>query len=215
MDYQLIDFDSWPRRGHYDFFRRYASPVYGLTANVDITRFLREIKGAGLPFYYSIIHVVTAVQNHIEAYRYRFVDEKIALFDQIDPAFLVLRPGEELFFGCGTDWVPDIRTFTENAKAAVQNSTGAFQANAARGKQRENIAVYTAVTGVSFTQFNNITSLNWFDAKPKICFGRYFRSGDAVLLPISLEIHHAFVDGFHLNLFFEKLQADLDAFTLQ
>lgn len=41
---------------------------------------------------------------------------------------------------------------------------------------------------------------------PIITCGKYFIQGDQILLPISLQVHHAVCDGYHTSKFIEELQ---------
>ena len=48
MDYRALDWESYPRRGHFEYFNAMADPYVGLTAEVDVTRFLAVCRGAAL-----------------------------------------------------------------------------------------------------------------------------------------------------------------------
>jgi chloramphenicol O-acetyltransferase type A len=45
---------------------------------------------------------------------------------------------------------------------------------------------------------------------PKIVFGRHREAGGRRWMPVSVEVHHALVDGLHVGRFFERFQALLD-----
>ena len=45
---------------------------------------------------------------------------------------------------------------------------------------------------------------------PVVTWGKYAREGARTVLPVSLNIHHAVADGFHLSRFFLELQELLD-----
>ena len=75
------------------------------------------------------------------------------------------------------------------------------------------------------TPFSDVSCLPWvryrsfdmhiFDSgtylAPVVTWGKYEREGDRTVLPVSLNIHHAVADGFHLSRFFLELQELLDA----
>jgi chloramphenicol O-acetyltransferase type A len=52
---------------------------------------------------------------------------------------------------------------------------------------------------------------NWGreDSVPKIAFGRFTRIGETVQLPMSVEVHHALMDGLHVGRFVNKMEAAL------
>ena len=41
---KIIDLETFPRRSHYEFFKSYAYPYMGITANVDV---MKLKQGAG------------------------------------------------------------------------------------------------------------------------------------------------------------------------
>lgn len=49
---------------------------------------------------------------------------------------------------------------------------------------------------------------------PSIEAGRYSREGDRVLMPLSVTCHHATTDGWHVHVFPERLQQEMDGFSL-
>jgi chloramphenicol O-acetyltransferase type A len=48
------------------------------------------------------------------------------------------------------------------------------------------------------------------DSVPRISWGKYFEQGRQVMMPLSVQAHHAFVDGRHMGAFFTGLQNHLD-----
>ena len=43
----FIDLETFPRRSHYEFFKSYAYPYMGITANVDVTGLYDSAKAMG------------------------------------------------------------------------------------------------------------------------------------------------------------------------
>src|SRR5882724_5081525 len=44
------------------------------------------------------------------------------------------------------------------------------------------------------------------DAVPKVAFGKFERQNERVLLPFSVEVHHALMDGFHMGQYLTLLE---------
>jgi hypothetical protein len=45
---------------------------------------------------------------------------------------------------------------------------------------------------------------------PRFAWGKYFREGGALKMPLSMQAHHGLVDGLHFGRFYELVQALLD-----
>ena len=57
----------------------------------------------------------------------------------------------------------------------------------------------------------NTITINRNDSVPKISWGKYFTEGDKVLLPFSVQVHHALADGYHVGKYVNDLQKYLDS----
>jgi chloramphenicol O-acetyltransferase type A len=64
----------------------------------------------------------------------------------------------------------------------------------------------TAIPWVAFTSFVHPIDLNPADSVPRFAWGKFFDEGDALKMPLSVQGHHALVDGIHIGRFYEKVQ---------
>jgi len=95
--YKIIDEKTWERAMHCIIFRNSVEPAFCVTFEADITHFLKRIKKQGYSFTLAFVYAVCRCANDIEAFRYRFLDGKVVLFDKIDTAFTYLNKETELF----------------------------------------------------------------------------------------------------------------------
>jgi chloramphenicol O-acetyltransferase type A len=63
---------------------------------------------------------------------------------------------------------------------------------------------------VSFTSFAHARDFARKDSIPKIAFGKFAKENDRVFLPISVEVHHALMDGLHVGRFLSRFEEMLD-----
>ena len=95
--YQVIDEKNWERAMHCMVFRESVEPAFCVTFEVDITNFRRKVKAQNLSFTLAFVYAVCKCANEIEAFRYRFLDGRVVLFDHIDTAFTYLNQDTGLF----------------------------------------------------------------------------------------------------------------------
>lgn len=95
--YKIIDEKNWSRKIHCEIFRNYLEPNFCVTFEVDVTNFKNKIKEKNLSFTLSMVYAVCKSANEIENFRYRFLDEKIVLFEKIYTSFTWLDNSTELF----------------------------------------------------------------------------------------------------------------------
>ena len=95
--YQVIDERNWERAMHCMVFRGSVEPAFCVTFEADITNFRRKVKAQNLSFTLAFVYVVCKCADEIEAFRYRFLDGKVVLFEHIDTAFTYLNQDTGLF----------------------------------------------------------------------------------------------------------------------
>lgn len=78
-EFRVIDENNWKRAVHCRIFRDSVQPAYCITCEVDLTKFLGQLRERRQSFTFSMIYAVTACANAIEEFRYRFVDGRILL----------------------------------------------------------------------------------------------------------------------------------------
>jgi len=207
---EYIDLNNWKRKGHFDFFHKMDYPQFNICMDIDISIFLKFIKDNKLSFYYSMIYATTSVSNQIEEFKYRIRDDKVIKHDRIHPSFTDMNDNEkdDLFKLVTVDFDDDIHRFVRISKEASNAQQDYFGLERLIG--RDDLIYITCVPWISFTHISHTISLNKNDSVPRISWGKYYKQGDKVMLPFSIQVNHALIDGFHIGKFVDALQKFID-----
>jgi len=118
----------------------------------------------------------------------------------------VMRDDDTFGFGY-FDYTPEFRCFHEQGLRVLEVArTGrSFEPRL----DRDDLIHYSVVPWISFTSVSHPRRWGGEDSIPKIVFGKHFAAGSARLMPVSVEVHHALVDGLHLGRFFERFEEEL------
>ena len=74
----------------------------------------------------------------------------------------------------------------------------------------DDLIYYSIIPWVHFTGFTHARRLGTGDSIPKIVFGKHSQKSGSRLMPVSVEVHHALLDGLDVARFYERFQALLD-----
>jgi chloramphenicol O-acetyltransferase type A len=101
-----------------------------------------------------------------------------------------------------------LREFAARGNEAIAAAT--FQHGLPSPKKAtDDIVFHSVLPWLRFTSFTNaLPGKN--DSIPRIVFGRCVREGGRMKMPVSVEVHHALVDGIDVARFFERFAAHLD-----
>lgn len=205
MNFNIIDIDTWDRKEYFNHFIKKVVCTYSTVVNIDITKFLSDIKLKSLKFYPTFIYVITQAVNSISNFKMSLNDKGIlGYWDQISPSYTIFHEDDKTFSAIYTEYNLNFEEFYKNCIKDISyysNKKGLFP----KGEITNSFPV-SCLPWVSFTNFN----INVFDQgkflSPIITWGKYFEQNQKVLLPIALQIHHAVADGYHVGKFFSEVQ---------
>lgn len=199
--YKVIDEAAWDRAMHCMVFRNSVEPAFCVTFEADITNFRRKVKEQGLSFTLAMVYAVCRCANEIEAFRYRFLDGRVVLFDNIDTAFTYLNKETELFKVVNVPMVDGMAKYCELALKIANEQQEYFT-----GPLGNDVFQCSPMPWVTYTHISHTNSGKKDNATPLFDWGKYYEKDGKTLIPISVQAHHSFVDGLHIGRFAEKLQ---------
>lgn len=202
-----IDMEKWSRKDHFNYFRQLDYPHFNICANIDITAFYRYIKENGLPFFISVLYASTKTANSIKEFRYRIREDKVVEHDIVSPSFTVMTEGEVFSF-CTAQFRDSYKDFKANALLEIEKIKNNVSIKDEPG--RDDLLYVTCIPWVSFTSITHPVQMNPVDSIPRISWGKYFEESGKIKLPLSVQAHHALVDGVHVGRFFSTLQDVFD-----
>lgn len=204
---RYLDMDKWNRKQHFEHFSNISFPQFNVCSNVDVSNYKRYIKEQNIPFFISMLYLVTRAANEIKEFRYRIRDGKVIEHHEVSPSYTVMGKDEVFGFGM-SDYHSDFNTFRKRAETDIkfksENISLEFDPEA------DHYLYITSLPWVTFTSISHPIHLDPVGSVPMIGWGKYFNEGDRIKMPFSIQAHHALVDGYHVGKFMMLLQEMLD-----
>lgn len=204
---KTIPLVGWPRKEHYLFFRDFDYPYFSLCADMDISVFLASIKEENISFTASMMYLIARVANGIPEFRQRLREGDPVEYPVVHPSATILSK-DDLFTFCTVKYIPEFREFIRKAEeeiALVKEHPGLKEKI-----QDDSMLFLSSIPWVSFTSFHHPLKLNPADSVPRFAWGKFRQEREAVLMPLSVQGHHALMDGLHAGLFYQDFQRLLD-----
>ena len=198
-----INLETWPRREHYKLFRTFDHPHFNMCANVDLTTFYPALKQRGISFTVGIIYVISRAANAIPEFRYRIRGEEVIEHEIVHPSVTILVDND-LFSFCDIDYIEDFPKFAPGATRMIAHvkEHPTLESNA---KQDDRLYM-TALPWVPFTSFTHPMQLHPADSIPRFAWGKLFEDEKSLKMPLSVQGHHALMDGIHMARYYEIVQ---------
>lgn len=205
---KLIDPKLTPRARHFKHFRGYALPYTTLTAPVDITPLFTAAKQRGESLFLATLYAVTKATNTIPELRQRIRGEQIVEYQSVDPAFTILRSDDTIRF-CPTPFSVDRAQFM-SAATAIADAAKADNNPAPLEPHidRDDLIFISAIPWVNFTSMQHPAQTHDDDSVPRIAWGKVVDQSGKKVMSLSVQVHHALVDGLHMGRFFEAVERE-------
>jgi chloramphenicol O-acetyltransferase type A len=202
-----INLETWSRREHFRVLNAWDYPHFSLCANVDLTAFYPVVKRRGISFNVATVYVLARAANDIPEFRYRIRDNEVVEHEIVHPYTTILTD-EDLYSICRIDYSEDFISFA--VRAAEQIAYVKEYPTVENEPGQDNVLYLTAIPWVSFTSFMHPLDLDPADSVPRFAWGKFFKDGEFLKMPLSVQAHHALMDGIHMGRFYTKVQDYLD-----
>ncbi len=208
MASRRVDLDLWPRADQFRLFRGYEKPHYAVTSRVDVTPILTRRAETGMSSYRACLFAIGAGIHAVPELCMRFRGDEVTHYDRIDLSVTVpLDDGSFRYAYVPFD--PDFAVFDGNAAANIAEVAAASALNANTG-QRDDLAYLSCVPWLDYTSINNALP-HARDCIPRVSWGKFVAGPDGRWsVAMTIEVHHALVDGRQVGDYFAAVQAAVD-----
>ena len=203
----FIDLETWKRREHFGIYSRLSNPFWSVCVDVDVTRLWQQSReDASRSFSFAAIHLALTAANETEALRLRIRGDKVWLHDCVGISTTILRPDETFAFGV----FPMAESFADFERMARAETERARNSKSilAPAEGRDDLIYHSTLPWIRFTAFTNAIGRG-DDSIPRLVFGRCSEDRGRWVMPVSLEVHHAVVDGLDVARFLERFEKRL------
>ncbi len=201
---KIIDMEKSIRKKHFEFYNSMDYPHFNITVPVDISKFYSETKEKGVPFFRAFLHLVSKTANGIKEFRQRIRKDNVVVeHDVVHPSFTAMLE-DDVFSFCDVDFKSDLPEFLVEIDKKIESLKGKIRIEDEPG--RDDMLYISCIPWVSFTSLVHPIHMNPVDSVPRICWGKFTDEGGKKMMSVSIQAHHALMDGYHVGLFFKNLE---------
>ena len=209
MQLQLIDRMTWDREPIFSHFIHTLRCVMSMTVEIDVTDFCKALRVKGYQFYPALLWAVSAAINSREEFRMCYNEAgEVGTWDFVSPYYAHFHKEDEKFVKLWTEYDSDFFTFH---KRFLQDKV---RYESCRGFDVTQIPPNTFdVSCLPWAHYSSF-DLHVFDSgtylAPVVTWGKYTADKHGrITLPLTMNIHHAVADGYHLCRFFSDVETQL------
>ncbi len=181
-------------------------PMVTLTKTFDVTRLCKVCRRKGLKFNKLLCWCMGRAASRIDEFYLLPKDGKLYKFDRL-AINVIVDNAKGGISTCDVPYSDDFQQFSRDYDAITLKCSTSCEEIA---DEEAMILGTSAVTGTELDSLVN--QYNGIYNNPFLAWGRYRKHWFSVKLPISMQFHHAQMDGGHAARFLESLQQTINDF---
>ncbi len=207
MAEHVINQERWARKAQFDLFRTYDRPHFAVTKRHDVDNLITSQKPKGVSPYRACLYAIGAGIHAVDELKMRFREDIVVRHDAIDLSMTVPKQDGGFAYGY-VPFHPNFAEFDRVSNALIEEaSKGALAPNTG---QRDDLAYLSCMPWLDYSSINNAMP-HAHDCIPRVSWGKIVKDPDGIWrMSMTLEVHHALVDGEHVGAYFEHVQTALD-----
>lgn len=205
--YEIIDIKKLDRADYFYYFMSVGTTIE-FTVKMDVTKVIEKCHNEKLNFQSVMLHRIYRAINQVDNFKYDLLDGKLIKWDKIVPTFSSMNKDNKLFFTLYADMQENEIDFNEVYKDTV-NKYATSTTIVPQGELPANVFNVSCIPWLHFEHFSSNSKSMENNIVKMITIGKYEQVNDRYVLPITLQVSHSVVDGYHASLFFEKLREEL------
>lgn len=199
VKWKEVDPRGWAREESYRAFRACDFPYLVVGSNLSLGNARERWKASGVSSFLACVHAFCAAANEVAAFRLRIRGDKLIEHETIHADYTV--PGaiapEESFTIRKVGFDPDYDRFVENTERASGGFTFADEL-----VHDDHWLYMSCLPWIQLTHVVQPIKALGPDSIPRLIWGKFFQEGGEWKIPVSVQVHHALVDGIHIARFF-------------
>ena len=205
--YELIDMQKFDRADYFSYFMSVGTTIE-FTAKVDVTKVIEKCKHDKLNFQAVMLYQLYKAVNTIENFKFDVLEDKLIKWNRIVPTFSSMNKNSKLFFTLYADMQENCMDYNEQYQKTVEKYADSTTI-VPQGILPGNVFNVSCIPWLHFEHFSSNSKTMENKVVKMITFGKYEQIDCRYVLPLTIQISHAIADGYHVALFFEKLQEEL------
>ena len=202
MIFTLIDKENWDRKEYFEHYFSNVPCTYSMTVKLDITR----LKETGQRLYPAMLYYLTTVVNRHTEFRMALNrNGDLGFYNEMLPCYTIFHKDKEMFSNLWTEYTQDYNGFCSAYEADLAKY-GNQKGMTGKPNIPENSFTVSMIPWVTFESFNLNLQRGYNYLIPIFTMGKFYQVSGKTFLPLTIQVHHAVCDGFHVCRFANELQ---------
>ncbi len=206
-----INLNEWKRAPYFGLYTKMIPTGFNVCVDLDVTKMYQYFKQKGYKFASGYRYITMKLINEREYFRIAYKDGKLGYYDYLIPSYANFHEDDQT---TSVMWVDYKETFGEFNKAYLEEQAKYKDVHGIIAKPEmppENSCMIGVLPWTSFTSYSPVPYAAPTQFFPVLEAGKFKKTEGKILMPFSITVSHAVVDGYGVSEYLEALQRAMNA----
>lgn len=201
-----IDFNEWYRKEYFYYFTKMLPTGYSISVEIDITNTYNIIKKANKKFFPAYLYVASKLISEQQEFKIATLDNQIGYYEVLHPSYACFHEDDKTMSNMWTEYNDDFEIFYNNYMDDQNKYASNHGILAKPDMPPQNNCMIGMLPWIKFSSYTPVPYADLNMYFPVLQAGKFFDKDGKKMMPLSITVHHAVADGYHVSLFIEKFQ---------
>lgn len=206
-NFYTIDMNTWPRAHTYNYFTKTVSTlVYSINISIDVTLLRNALKNNGLKFFPAYLYLITRTIINQKEFLMAVQNNMLGYWDCRTPFYPIFHEDDKTITFLWTEYERNFNVFYENYTKDIAQYGKIHGRMLAKEAPPSNNYIISCIPWFNF----NCLSMQLQNSKnyyaPIFEAGGFSETNGKIIMPLSITVNHAVIDGYHIKVFVDDLQ---------
>lgn len=201
-----VNVNTWPMAQSFHYYTQTAPTSYTINIAMDVTNMRHALKAHGYKFFPAYLWLVTRAVNNVRELRIAVKDGILGYWETLTPAYPQFHKDDSTTSLLWTEYDDCFTDFYNHYIEDTAKHSKSHGILTSKGIPLPNAYIISCIpwfTFISFSLHNHGIKDYYF---PSFEAGGFVETDGKITMPLSVTVHHATTDGYHLKMFFQQLQ---------
>lgn len=208
--FKPIDMKTWPMAQTFYYYTQIAPTSYTIDVPMDVTILRKTLKQKGYKFFPAYLFLVTRAIEKQKELRVAVQDGVLGYWETLTPLYPQFHEDDKTTSLLWTEYDDCFQVFYDRYMEDTRVYGSSHGILSSKGMPPANGYVISCIPWFTFNSF----SLHNHGIKdyyvPSFEAGGFTENDGKITMPLSITVHHATTDGYHLKTFIEELQKTIN-----
>lgn len=208
--FKPIDMKTWPMAQTFYYYTQIAPTSYTIEVSIDVTILRKTLKQKGYKFFPAYLFLVTRAIEKQKELRVAVQDGVLGYWETLTPLYPQFHEDDKTTSLLWTEYDDCFQVFYDRYMEDTQVHGSSHGILSSKGMPPANGYVISCIPWFTFNSF----SLHNHGIKdyyvPSFEAGGFTENDGKITMPLSITVHHATTDGYHIKTFLEELQKTIN-----